>query len=389
MFDKLDYFADSYIEESFRNTSESSVLNLWHPVILASVAANSFAEVFPTTSETTEIDVTELFESFINQLGKEDWCFAGTTGELAYRLLYAVTASILEVGEQLPEEPYLRPRVLAVFKGIPIFGNRIRNVPRDYDPTHTEISFPSSGRFNASWPRGISVVISSSHSFKNSVWIAPDGSSAGYGEPPDDAPRLLVQIPLSIYPNAAKILSSLVFLTKEEDSQAYSLSLYEDLKFGSFSPLASKTLLTAPLMIDSFISALFTGTPSGVFDAIVDDKQYPIPTAPRFEGLDLPSFVIAEIEEDSETYLWWGFTNKLGPGVTCAIPFSPLIAWLAFGPPHHYLAPFPPQTAVKLESVFRFWNGPKELEPEVMHSTSDPSEQAAWLLGDYVSLLSK
>lgn len=391
MLERLADYADSYIQQTLQTGGNESPLDMLYPVTLMGVGGRSFAEVFPTVcSNTGEVDPSELFESFIYQLGKEDWCFAGTSGELAYRLLYSVTASILEPNEVLPEEPYLRPRALAVFRGVPMYAYKTRRVRGDNNPEHTEISYPSSGRFNESWPEGISAVPSKSATLIHSVWIAPDGSSVGYGTPPSSTSKVLIQVPTSKYPHAAKILSSLVFLQGEAGhGVAFSLCPFEDLKFGAFSPQASRLLLPNTLELRSFLPILAGASPSEVFKALQSLEYYNIPTAPDFIGLTLPAFIIAEISGESGTMIWWGYTNTLGPNVRCAVQLTPLVAWLAFGPPHHYLAPFEPHTAVPLESVLRYWNGPKELEPEVLLPKTEPSELAAWLLGKFSNLLTK
>ena len=284
---------------------------------------------------------------FIYKLGKEDTCFSGTSGELAYRLITVLTSKDITVPKNCTKTKIfenIQEQALLLFKGTffaPwLLGFKCKTIKAK--------AFENLKRYNS---KNIDM------NTENSVWVSTDASVAGIGKCPypSSSTDEFVIIPTSQYPNAPIILQSLVFLSKYQDG-FITYNTYSDLRFGAFDPMLTNEIVDTLSKTNSVLKGFPAESPAEfLFNLSQKDRKMKIDSR-------VLQYIIFEykVEGCDEMMIEWGLSGSIDFSdkvIYSLVELDPFHAHILFGPPLHILEPFPDLIELKLHDVIRFSNG--------------------------------
>lgn len=336
-------------------------------------------------------DLIEITYSVIKKISVNNFCFSGTFGELAFRLISALTetnysfrldptkAKAIDI---MLNEQIIFNEALSTFKGVfmgwwflkEIQGNDniLSTILISKDPCQNQAKAQSIDIESILNVKFETLLLNSIRNRIDCVWVAIDGTIAGIGLPNHLAINKTVAIIDSAkYPRAKEILNSLVWLENFNDG-AVSYPLVENLRFGATNNHTCEHIQTI------IGAAPFCRKPSDMFIRMQTLKGL---KATEF-GLEYGDIVkgdivIAEMLISNSLYAAWGREDRLihliqeyaKPKDIIWAKLSVKNIYMLFGPPSYILAPFPPYKVIPLEKIFsKDAISPKILKTKIVSS---------------------
>ena len=227
----------------------------------------------------------------------EDCCFCGTSGELAFRLLSAVTCQSIVVPSDCTKAELfeaVQEQALLVFRGTFFAPWMLFDSCRAVRAS----CFSKLAKVNSKSPQAPGKVV---------VWVSARASQVGVGVcPRPEFPDEFFVVLVDEFPNAPLVLESLVYVTKAGRLLS-SHNLYGDLRFGAFCPESLGEISALLAGTCSVLRGLPAGSPGEFLANIADSER-----EPPFETRAV-QFVIFEYQEEgsSEVLIQWGQSGSV------------------------------------------------------------------------------